>query len=188
MFSYFEGYALDLDETVKTLTAEAQRQRDEAIALRDDADRDLARAELAIERAESDYRAENLTAEQYRRLSERAETERDASAAEVEQRARKVTELDEHVRALDADSALAERLGSIKQAIRGRVADAEGIEAVRAALATVVERFTFYPEEKQTIGINLRAAERFPEYVLGLGIERKAAERVPLALTDIRVP
>ncbi|MBA2581589.1 MAG: hypothetical protein H0V03_12215, partial [Thermoleophilaceae bacterium] len=88
--------------------------------------------------------AEELTAASYERLRERLLLELAGAEAEAARLGEQERLVREQGTLGDAEAETLRRLARIREAIAGRVKDAKGVEAVRAALVGTFEKFVLY--------------------------------------------
>jgi DNA invertase Pin-like site-specific DNA recombinase len=142
-FRYFESVALDVDATRAHFAGEQSRRLSESGALRDEARRDESRAAERLARVKRDYQDGRLDADDWN--DQRAEL-----TAELEGARAKLARLEAQAKALatealpDAEAAVLEYLTDLRAAVVGRVAERNGLDTVRAAVATMFERFTLH--------------------------------------------
>lgn len=141
--SYFESAALDMAATRAEFEAAVSQRVNEAQALRQQAERDLSQRTSALSRVEADYLAGTLGADNYQRLSAKLADELDALRAQVEQLSAQEREAANDGVLEDAEAEMLAYLTEIRAAIVGDVRAAEGIEAVRAALRSLFDSFTY---------------------------------------------
>lgn len=144
VYSYFERVGLDVEATRATLTDSRDRQRAEARALQDEADRAVAELEVQRQRAERDYRAGDLTAKRYGPMVDSIEADHQAAQAEALQRAEAVKRVESDRTLADAEGDFLRLLAEVRKAVAGEVKNAEGVEAARAAITRLFERFTLH--------------------------------------------
>jgi site-specific DNA recombinase len=144
VYRYFCQVGLDLDATREALRLAADRRLAEVRSLRHEAERERSRAREAMERVERDYLAGALPADAYARLTARASEELGAAEAEAERLSASELEIERDGATLDAESETLRRLTEIRRAIAGEVREAAGVDAVRAALSRLFERFILH--------------------------------------------
>jgi site-specific DNA recombinase len=144
VFSYFAKAALDLEATREQLATAIDHQVADAESLLDGAEREAQSARDRLARVKADYLAGELKAGEWRELRE--ELEPDLAATEAERR-RLTTQLADAragTSAVDAEAGVLEALARIREAVAGGVRDAEGVEAVRAALLKSFDGFVLH--------------------------------------------
>jgi site-specific DNA recombinase len=142
VFTYFEKVAVDLEATKAQLIEKASQQDSEAAARLAAAKREESAATAALVRVRRDYTAGDLTAAEWRELREELEPDAKAASAKREQ-------LERHAEATtaqaltmaEADSAAVALLANIRAEIAADVSGAVGLDAVRASLSRLFERF-----------------------------------------------
>jgi DNA invertase Pin-like site-specific DNA recombinase len=166
VLSYFEDACLDAQASWQACREAADARVAEARALRKEADREAMRVAAQLDKADDDYGAGALDAENYTRLRAKWGEERDAALAEVERLRRREEEI---ARVVSPD--LAQRLAVVREAVAGRVRDArddEGVEAVRAALQSLFDGFIVSDAPTQPGAVkSYRVVPRLREDVAG---------------------
>lgn len=132
----------DLEGTRAALAENFDRQLTASRALREQAEREVVRKQSELDRVQRDYLAEHLSAATYEELRARLLREHEAAAAEAERHRHQEELVQEQGTIKDAEAETLRRLASIHEAIAGRMRDAAGVEALRAALATIFKHFT----------------------------------------------
>ena len=110
-------------------------------ALREQAEHEARRAEERLARVRRDYTDGRLDAEDWREFRAELGAERDAARAEAERLATQLRDVERWGAVKDAEAETLRRLSEIRAVIAGEVRDADGLEAVRAALARTFEHF-----------------------------------------------
>jgi hypothetical protein len=141
LLDYFHESLLDVEATVATVTDAAEARIGEVRTHAASAAREAQVAEERVGRIRRDYIEGRITADEWRDLQAEVEDERTAAHAEA---ARLESQLDSITRKLgriNAESEVARRLHEMRQAVVGRVteAEADGLEAARAALTASFE-------------------------------------------------
>jgi DNA invertase Pin-like site-specific DNA recombinase len=139
VLSYFEDACVDAEASWQASREAADARAEETRVLREQAEGEALRLAAQLDRADDDYGAGTLDAADYRRLREKWGEQRKAALAEVDRLRAREGEID---RAASPD--FTERLAAVREAVAGRVNDARddaGVEAVRAALASLFEGF-----------------------------------------------
>jgi site-specific DNA recombinase len=141
VFEYFENVGLDIEETRRQFELRHGAVVADTRAMRDEAEREEQRVEASLARIRRDYVEGRLGAEDWQSLRAELDEEREATAARLDL-------LRERERELSAEAGpqadAYERLARLRAAIAGRVNDAHGVEAVRAAIVTLFESFTLH--------------------------------------------
>ncbi len=143
VFDYFEKVAVDLEATKAQLIEKASQQDSEAGALLAAAKRDEQKASENMKRIRREAKDGAITMKEYRD-DWKAELETDLAAATA-----KREQLERHAEATtaqaltmaEADSAAVQMLANIRQEITADVSGAVGLDAVRASLSRLFERF-----------------------------------------------
>jgi site-specific DNA recombinase len=141
VFRYFEQVGLDVEETRRSIAVARERKLAEVSALREQAEHEARRAEERLARVRRDYTDGKLEAEDWRDFRAELGAERDAALAEAERLATQLRDVEQWGAVRDAEAETLRQLSEIRAVIAGEVRDAEGLDAVRAALARTFERF-----------------------------------------------
>lgn len=141
VYRYFEQIALDLDATRRSVEEAQNRKLTEIRALRDQADRDAQRAAEKLARVRRDYTEGRIDAADWREFRDELGGEKTAAEAQVERLTQSQAEVEQSGAMLDAEREVLEHLAQIRRSIAGEIQSVEGVDAVRAALARMFERF-----------------------------------------------
>jgi Recombinase zinc beta ribbon domain len=145
VYTYFESVGLDLEATKQTLSDARDRKLAEVRALHEEAEREAQRADERLTRVRGHYQEGKIEPDDWAEQRPQLTTERDAAHAEAKrlQEAQAEAEADPDLSDVEAD--VLRKLTEIRKAIAGEVKDAEGVEAVRAALSRLFERLILHP-------------------------------------------
>jgi hypothetical protein len=99
------------------------------------------RAEERLARVRRDYTDGKLDADDWREFRDELGAERSVARTEAERLATQQREVEAWGELRDAEAETWRRLSEIRAVIAGEVRDAEGLDAVRAALSRTFERF-----------------------------------------------
>jgi site-specific DNA recombinase len=152
VFNYFERVGLDLEATRKQLGDEHGRKADEARELLTDAGRRERAAEDALKRVRRAFQEGKIEADDWADQRPELSEDFETAKAETTQRRQALGEIEQDDLLADAEQETLERLADIRRAIAGEIEDAEGVEAVRAALTRLFERFTLHPRDGASYG------------------------------------
>ncbi len=143
VYDYFESVALDVDSTRATITEQANRQVGENEALREQAERDAAKADAALARIEGDYIDGKIGADAWSRLESRLRDELDAARAQIEQYDRRRDAIEAQIAAIDAEAAMAEELAALRRLVAGEIQQGKGgdLDQLRAVLRRLFTGF-----------------------------------------------
>jgi DNA invertase Pin-like site-specific DNA recombinase len=141
VYHYFEQVGLDVEATRQAVAEARDRKLAEVGALRDDAEREVHRAEDRLARVRRDYTDGKIDANDWRDFRDELEGERDAAHAEAKRLATQQREVEAWGELRDAETETWRRLSEIRAVIAGEVRDAEGLDAVRAALGRTFVHF-----------------------------------------------
>jgi hypothetical protein len=143
LWSYFADVALDLDATRALLTEQAGRKLSEVDALREQAERELVRAEARLSRITRGWQDEIIDDGEYRRQRADIDAEREAAQAQVEQQTRQRDAIAAGIAEFDAEAAMLEELAVLRELVAGeaRAASREGVEPFRVALRRLFAGF-----------------------------------------------
>jgi hypothetical protein len=140
-FEYFREVGLSIEDSERQLEALADGRRREALLLREDAEHERSRTEARLRRIRDDYLDERLTPAIYEELRGELEDELRATIAREALAIKRLEEIEAAVGAGQAKARLAARLAALQAAVAGEVLNAEGVEAVRAALSRLFAGF-----------------------------------------------
>jgi DNA invertase Pin-like site-specific DNA recombinase len=145
LLAEFEAEHVDLPGTLAAINEHAERKLAEARALAEAADLQAARAEAGRQKADRDYLdvEKGISAENYARLCELAESEGEAARAEAERMRSQAAEIEAEVSGLNAKKEMKERLDLLRQAIAGRIDNADGVDALRADFLATFKEIAF---------------------------------------------
>lgn len=166
VYNYFEQVGLDVDATRAAIAETLDRRSAELASLCAQADRERARAQAAVERVERDYLAGTLSSSSYERLVVRAADELKASQAEAERLAASEAEVARDSAMADAEQETVRQLTQLRQAIAGEIDRAESIDAVRAALQRLFDRFVLHVDIPRRAHVELIRPEVWIEPVV----------------------
>lgn len=146
VLAHFEQTGLDIDATREQIIAATNQKLTEAKALLVTAEREAQQALARLAKVKRDYTHGDLTAADWNELRAELEPEAVAADAEAERLRKQVTATESGAALGDAEAEMMEQLAQLRAAVAGDVAAAEGIEAVRAVLMRLFDRFIFHPE------------------------------------------
>jgi hypothetical protein len=146
VYDYFERVGLDVEATRQQLADERDRKLAEIAALRRAAEREAHRAEERLRRVRRDYTDGRLDADDWKDFKAELTAELDAARAEVDRLTRSEADVGQDYALQDAEREVLERLADIRRTIGGEIQDAEGVDAVRAALSRLFSAFILHPE------------------------------------------
>jgi DNA repair exonuclease SbcCD ATPase subunit len=151
-FQMFENVTLDLEATRRQVAEEMSSRLEETEAQADRATREVARLQAEAQRADRDYRSGELSAASYERLSDDIAAELGAAKAEAERLREHTEAVRESADKIDGEAETLRALAELRTAIAGKVKGSEGLDALRAAIASVSEsvevRILPYSEEE----------------------------------------
>lgn len=144
VYNYFRNIGLDLEETRAQIVAASEHKVAEIGGLHASALHQAARARERLERVKADYLAGELTAGEWRELRADLEPAAEAADSECERLASQLQAAEADPALVGIEAGLLERLAQIRAALAGQVTDAAGVDAVRAALMRVFDRFELH--------------------------------------------
>ena len=145
VYRYFEQVGLDVDATRQQLAESREAKLAEVNALLEQAQRADHKATENFERHRGHYRDGSMPRDEWVNEWEPELTaDLTAAKAEVERLREQQEEVSSWGEVRDVEEDALRRLAEIRQAIAGEIQDAEGLEAVRAALTRLFESFTVH--------------------------------------------
>ncbi|MFT3863980.1 MAG: recombinase family protein [Solirubrobacterales bacterium] len=144
VFDYFRNIGLDLEETRAQILAAGEQKIAELAGLLASAEHQAARAKERLGRVKADYLAGDLTATEWRELRAELEPAAEAADRECERLGSQLHEAEGDPALAGIETGLLGRLAHIRAALAGQVTDAAGVDAVRAALMRVFDRFVLH--------------------------------------------
>jgi Recombinase/Recombinase zinc beta ribbon domain len=141
VFAYFAQVGLDIEATRQSIADARDRKLVEVRTFRDQAELEARRAEERLARVRRDYTDGRIDAEDWREFRNELGAERDAARAEADRLDAQQREVERWGEIKDAESETLRHLSEIRAVVAGEVRDAQGIDAVRAALSRTFERF-----------------------------------------------
>jgi DNA invertase Pin-like site-specific DNA recombinase len=154
ILSYLLQVGLDYEATKAQYDEIANQRVAEATKLLAQAEREVMRIEVAQQRVEGDYLAGQLSAGNWERLQGRLSSELEAAGALRDRLAAQTTPRPSD-RLQDAESTVLNRFAELRQAVAGEIGSAEDVQALRAILVRLFERFTFYAGRRSQINDDL---------------------------------
>lgn len=199
VYGYFENIGLDVEATRRQVVERLDERLVELQALTITAEGDLAKAEERLERVRRDYTDGKLSAEDWAEFKAELSAQRDAARAKQAQLSKHVATVTEETGSIDAEQSTLQHLTAIRNAVAGEVRDAEGIDAARAAISRLFERFVLHPAVGAKLGPQKRGEpfegpDRAPlldvdGYMIELWVREEVVEVwEPLRLTLRRTP
>jgi DNA invertase Pin-like site-specific DNA recombinase len=141
VYRYFEQVGLDIEATRDQLIGARDARLTESCALLEQAKSEEQRAEESLTRIRRDYTRDKITAEDWSEFKEDLTQELNGARAQFSRFARQVREIEAWGGIQDAERDVLMKLTEIRQAMVGDIKNAEGVEAVRAALLRLFEGF-----------------------------------------------
>jgi hypothetical protein len=145
VFDYFAQVGLDISATRQQLEATRNRKRAEVGALRANAEHEAQLSAERLARVRRDYQDGKLAADDWAEQREQLEGEHNAAQAEAERLRASEADAETENPFGDAEEEVLCQLTEIRRAIAGEITDAEGVDAVRAALARLFKAFVIHP-------------------------------------------
>jgi site-specific DNA recombinase len=144
VYNYFRNVGLDLEETRAQVMAASEQKVAEVGGLHASAQQQAAKARERLGRVKADYLAGELNAAEWRELRAELEPAAEAADRECERLALQLQAAEADPTLVGLEAGLLERLAQIRAALAGQVTDAAGVDAVRAALMRVFDRFVLH--------------------------------------------
>jgi site-specific DNA recombinase len=146
VFDYFAQVGLDVAATQEQVDSARGRRLEEIRALRANAEQEAQLAAERLARVRRDYQDGKLAPDDWAEQREQLEGERDAAEAEPERLSASEREAETGNPLFgDAEEEVLRRLTEIRRAVAGEISDADGVDAVRAALARLFKGFVIHP-------------------------------------------
>jgi len=144
VYEFFRRVVLDVDQTRAQMGAAGESKIAEVSGLLAGAQQQAATARERLERVKGDYLAGELLAPEWRELREDLEPAAQAAESECDRLTSQLAEVEAGTDLMGVEAELIEKLAQIRVALAGRVKDAAGIDAVRAALMSIFDRFVLH--------------------------------------------
>jgi site-specific DNA recombinase len=141
VYNYFEQVALDVDATREQLAGARDQKLTETRALHSQAETERHRAEERLARVRRDYTDGNLDAADWAEFRDEISAELEGARAHVERLSGQITETEQWGVLQDVERDTLAKLAELRRAIAGEIQDAEGVDAVRAALVRLFDGF-----------------------------------------------
>lgn len=155
VLAHFEQTVLDVEATREQIATAMDRKLAEARALLEEAEREEKAAAARVAKIKRDYTHGELTSAERREFLSELEPEAEAAQAEVKRLRKQVQAAESGAAVDDVEAEVIEQLTQLRAAIAGDVAAAEGVEAVRAVLRRLFDRFVFHPEMPEQAHVEL---------------------------------
>ncbi|HST69023.1 MAG TPA: recombinase family protein [Solirubrobacterales bacterium] len=144
VYEFFRRVALDVEQTRTQMGAAIEHKIAEVSGLLASAEQQATTARERLERVKGDYLAGELLAPEWRELREELEPAAQAADSECERLASQLAEVEAGPSLANVEDELMEQLARIRAALAGKVIDASGIDAVRAALMGIFDCFLLH--------------------------------------------
>jgi DNA invertase Pin-like site-specific DNA recombinase len=144
VYEFFRRVAFDVEQTRAQMGAAVENKIAGVSGLLASAQQQAATARERLERVKGDYLAGELLAPEWRELREELEPAAQATESECERLASQLAEVEAGTDLEGVETDLIEKLAQIRAALAGRVKDAAGVDAVRAALMGIFDRFVLH--------------------------------------------
>jgi site-specific DNA recombinase len=151
VLSHFQQVGLDVEATRQAMRANIDLRLRESEAIREQAERQAQVAEDQLARVRGDYKAGKLDAADWREFRDELTVERDAATAEAEQHRARVEELVREVEESDVEANVLRLLAELRKVVAGEITDAATLDAIRAALIRLFERFELHRIESAAV-------------------------------------
>jgi hypothetical protein len=139
---YFQAVGLDVEAMRAELDAAVKSRRELVAARLREAETDETTAADRLARVRRDYQDGKLEAADWKAMSAELSAELEAARAELRHaQERDAALVEAEANADDPEAEALARLESIRQSVAGKIEDAEGINAVRAALVDMFDAF-----------------------------------------------
>ncbi len=154
VYEFFRRVAFDVEQTRAQMGAAVEHKIAEVGGLLGSAQQQAATATERLERVKGDYLAGELLAPEWRELRDELEPAAQAADSECERLANQLAEVEAGPNLAGVESDLVEQLARIRAALAGKVTDAAGVDAVRAALMGIFDHFVLHrgvPSERANL-------------------------------------
>jgi DNA invertase Pin-like site-specific DNA recombinase len=155
VLAHFEQTVLDLEATREQIAAAMDRKLAETKALLESAQREARAAVARLAKVKRDYTHGDLNIAEWHELRGELEPEATAAKAEAERLREQLVAAESGAAIDDAEAEVMEQLAQLRAAVAGDVKAAEGVEAVRAVLRRLFDRFIFHPELPDEANVEL---------------------------------
>lgn len=145
VLAHFEQVALDVEATREALTAATDRRVKEAKALLAVAESEAQEAAARLSRVKRDYTDGELTASEWRALRADLEPEAAAAEAEADRLRAQMRDATSDAALEEAEAQVVELLSDLRSAIAGEIKEAADVDALRAVLHRLFDRFVLHP-------------------------------------------
>jgi DNA invertase Pin-like site-specific DNA recombinase len=144
VYEFFRRVAFDVEQTRAQMGAAVENKVAEVSGILASAQQQAATAWERLERVKGDYLAGELLAPEWRELREELEPAVQAADSECERLGSQLAEVEAGTDLEGVEADLIEKLARVRAALAGRVKDASGVDAVRAALMEIFDRFILH--------------------------------------------
>jgi hypothetical protein len=144
VFAYFEKVGLDVEATRAQVASARDGRLAEVRALIHTASRAEREASEALTRVRRDYTRGAISAEAWSVLRPELESESAGAVAQPIRLREQERDILDWAEVKDVEAETLRKLAAVRGAIAGEVKDAEGVDAVRAALLRLFERFVVH--------------------------------------------
>lgn len=144
VLNHFQRVGLDVEATHEAMRANLDLRLRETEAVSDQAQRQAQAADDRLARVRGDYQDGKLDADDWREFRDELTAERDAARAEAEQHRSRVEQLRREAEESDVEANVLRQLAELRRVIVGEVRDAGTLDAIRAALTRLFERFELH--------------------------------------------
>lgn len=144
VYEFFRLVAFDVEQTRTQMSAAIEHKIAEVGGLLASAQQQATIARERLERVKGDYLAGELLAPEWRELRKELEPASQAADSECERLASQLAEVEAGPGLAGVEGELLEKLAHIRAALAGKVTDASGIDAVRAALMGIFDCFLLH--------------------------------------------
>lgn len=183
VYNYFEQVALDVESTRRAHAEVVERKLAEVSALRLSADSEVQRTRERLDRIRRDYMDGRLDVDDWREMSTDLKGQLRAAEAEVERLTASERDVTTRAATIDAEQDALQQLADIRKAIAGDIQDADGVEAVRAALTRLFDAFILHRATPDRVHVELIGEMWLEPVVRGDAIAGYGPSGMPLPET-----
>jgi hypothetical protein len=151
VFNYFMEVGVDMEATKAALQEAHDRRLAEVRAALRDAEAEAQKAREAFSRVKRDYTSGKLDADDWREFKPELTSEREAADALMTRLREQEADVVGWTDLKDAEAEVLRHLTAIRKAITGEIREADGLDAVRAAISRLFVEFTYLGDSDEIV-------------------------------------